>query len=124
MKWSRIRVKDALKELPVGTYESIVSQTRANYLARWMERTVEIGKPCESASDIDYSDPYIHIEWLLCDLNNLRWAKSKKERNRARWYAQLTTEEIAVFDAEYKDALLKKSFRKEVSEEVAKQKKG
>lgn len=32
------------------------AQVRVKYHDRWMERTREIGKPCDTPDDIDYSD--------------------------------------------------------------------
>ena len=114
---------DRIKDAPVEMYDRIVAQTRMRYYPRWLERMAEIGKPTDNPADLDLTDPYIHIEWLLCDLNNLHYAKSKKEKERAKWYAKLTPEETVVFDNEYKDDLLRNSLSAEAKAELKRQKK-
>ena len=116
-------VFEKVKSIPIGTYNKVIAQTRARWYDRWFERMAEIGKPTDNPYELDLTDPYIHIEWLLCDLNNLHFAKSKKEKERAKWYAQLTTEELAIYRAEYEPGICKgKSLSQEMKEELKRQK--
>lgn len=119
----KMKITDRMKNLPIETYNRIIAQNRAKWYPRWFERMAEIGKPTENPNELDLTDPYIHIEWLLCDLNNLHYAKSKKEKDRAKWYAQLTSEELDVYTREYEAGICKgKSLSQEMKEELKRQK--
>lgn len=93
-----IKIREMLGEKADDLHDRITAQARAKWLTRWAERTEEItGRPCESPDDIDYTDPYIHIEWLLCDPTNQARIQSKDPEARARFFDQLTAEELAVY---------------------------
>lgn len=64
-KWTRV------KEAPDELNDRIAAMTRSKYLDRWMGRMEELGRPCTDPSGIDYTDPQIHVEWLLCDPANI-----------------------------------------------------
>lgn len=116
-------IVEKIKGAPVETYNRMIAQVRAKWYDRWFERMAEIGKPTDNPYELDMSDPYIHIEWLLCDLNNLHYAKSKKEKERAKWYAQLTTEELDVYRREYEPDICKgKGLKQEIKEELERKK--
>lgn len=79
-------------------HDRITAQARAQWLPRWMAHTAEMtGRPCEDPDGIDYTLPHIHIEWLLCDPTNQARIQSKDPEARARFFDQLTAEEIAIY---------------------------
>ena len=43
-------------------HEKYVADIRAKWLGRWMEIC-----GVDNPDDIDYDNPYVHLEWLLCD---------------------------------------------------------
>lgn len=51
----------------------ILSQVRAKHLSRWMD-VCGVTDP----ADIDYENPFVKIEWLLCDPAWLHAIKSPK----------------------------------------------
>lgn len=55
-------VKEAFANKMEDTWATHAAQTRMKYLPRW-------AKLCgvEDYKDIDYSNPYVHLEWFLCD---------------------------------------------------------
>lgn len=55
----------------------ILTQVRSKYLARWMDVC-----GVDSPEDIDYDNPFVKIEWLLCDPGWLHAIKSKKGREQ------------------------------------------
>lgn len=53
----------------------ILTQVRAKHLSRWMEVC-----GVDSPDEIDYENPFVKIEWLLCDPAWLHAIKTKKGR--------------------------------------------
>ena len=45
-----------------GKHQQYTSQVRAKWLDRWMEIC-----GVDDPEKIDYDNPYVHLEWLLCD---------------------------------------------------------
>ena len=70
--------------------ERWASQARVKYLPRWIELSGG-----ESVDDIDYSNPYIHLEFLLCDPRNLSLISRGKHRDK--FLAKLTPEEKDIY---------------------------
>ena len=58
-----------------------------------MERTREIGRPCDSWKEIAFDDPEISLEWKLCDPANIVLIQST--RTRQKFIDGLTPEERA-----------------------------
>ena len=120
-------VRDRVGETVDGYQRSYIEQVREKWRDRWVEYTHEL-RPDYPQGEYDLSIPEIHIEWLLCDLYNLRLVKSK--RHRAEWYAKLTPEELDVwFNREDPDGarycdLEKGSFARAVRKETKEQKRG
>lgn len=67
-----------VKRAPTEINDRIAATNRAKFLDRWMGRMEELGRPCTSYEEIDYNDPQIHVEWLLCDPSNIVAFQSKK----------------------------------------------
>ena len=44
-------------------HDQYTAQTRAHWTERWMEIC-----GVQTPEEIDYDNPYVHLEWLLCDL--------------------------------------------------------
>lgn len=58
-------------------HEKVVFQVRANYLQRWCEIC-----GTDNPAEIDYNEPHVFIEHLLCDpvnMHKLRNAKTRQE---------------------------------------------
>lgn len=86
-----------VREAPERMVDKIANANRAKFLDRWMGRMAELGRPCSSALDIDYSDPQIHVEWLLCDPSNIVAVQSR--RLRRNFVKTLTPAEREYFDS-------------------------
>lgn len=80
-----------IKRAPEDAIGKVSAGVASRFLDRWMEMTRETGKPCEDPSQIDYDDPRIHVERLLCDPANIVRLQSK--RMRGKFLAELTPEE-------------------------------
>lgn len=91
---------EGIREAPVRTVDKIAAINRSKYLDRWMERMAELGRPCRSALDIDYSDPQIHLEWLMCDPSVIVAVQSK--RLRRNFVKTLTPAEREYFESDPK----------------------
>lgn len=66
---------DAVKTWKDDKLNTVLNRTRANYHARWMEVC-----GVDSVDKIDYDNPFVKIEWLLCDPGWLHAIKSEKGR--------------------------------------------
>ena len=55
----------------------VLSQVRFKHIDRWMDVC-----GVDSPEDIDYDNPFVKIEWLLCDPGWLHAIKSKKGRDQ------------------------------------------
>ena len=49
-------IKAKFKDKNQQIVDQMASATRLKYTDRWIERTRELGKPCDSWSEIDFSD--------------------------------------------------------------------
>lgn len=79
-------------------HDRITAEARAKWLSRWMEYTAEVtGRPCDNPDGIDYSNPRIHLEWLLCDPTNQARIQSKDPAIRAHFFDQLTSDELVIY---------------------------
>ena len=89
-------IRQRISDKALQVTDDMVAQIRAKHFPRWMELTTEFtGRECISPADIDYTEPHIHIEWLLCDPTYLSWVKKAKYRHK--WYELLTDEEVTVY---------------------------
>lgn len=83
MKKSKLKaIKDKFKDKNREIVDNMAAQTRLKYADRWIERTRELGKPCDSWTDIDWSDYQISLEWKLCDPANIMNLQDPKTRDR------------------------------------------
>lgn len=99
--------KAAIKDLPYRVKDTEVAQIRAHYLKDWME-ICKVDRP----EDIDYQNPHVHIQWLLCDPY---WQRAiKKPKGKAEFLEQLTEEEQVIYATEGYDALENAKITKEV----------
>ena len=86
---------ERIRQAPEDTNDKIAATTRAKYADRWIERTREIGKECNSWAEIDFNDPQISLEWKLCDPANIMMVQSKKLR--PQFLKTLSPEELEYF---------------------------
>lgn len=87
-KWQT--TKEVLKDLPYRVKDTEVAQIRAHYLNDWMEIC-----GVTRVEDIDYDNPHVHIQWLLCDPY---WQRAiKKPKGKAEFFEQLTEEERVIY---------------------------
>lgn len=66
---------DAVKNWKDDKLDSVLNRTRANYHAQWMEVC-----GVDTVDEIDYENPFVKIEWLLCDPGWLHAIKSEQGR--------------------------------------------
>lgn len=50
------KIRQAIRATKEQKRQQSAAEVRLKYVDRWMERTREIGRPCEDASQIDYGD--------------------------------------------------------------------
>lgn len=82
--------KDIAKDIPGNVHDKEVAMIRAKYLNGWME-ICGVTRP----EDIDYGNPHVHIQWLLCDPY---WQRAiKNDRGRAEFLSKLTDEEREIY---------------------------
>ena len=86
---------ERIKAAPEETTDAMAAATRAKYADRWIARTREIGKECNSWEEIDFNDPQISLEWKLCDPANIVLVQSK--RTRQKFLDSLSPDELAYF---------------------------
>lgn len=88
-EWMK-RMKQAFGDWGDDQKEKIAMQARAKFMPRWME---ECG--VTDWHDIDYKNPQIHLEWILCDPAVLK--DLQNEGGRDRLFQMLTEEEQDVY---------------------------
>lgn len=93
------RVKKKITEFKKGGSDKIADahdrvsfNVRAKYLERWMEIS-----GADSPEGIDYNEPHIAIEFLLCDPVNLKLIRSKNIKDRQRVYDLMTSEQLDIY---------------------------
>ena len=106
------RAKAAFHDIDDAKNQEIANRTRAKFMPRWME---ECG--VTDWHDIDYSNPQIHLEFILCDPTVLK--DLQNEGGRDRLFQMLTDEEKDVYlnktdehGAKYTDLEGKQGFTK------------
>lgn len=68
-------------------HDEVNYRVRAKYINRWMELS-GVDRP----EEIDYNEPHVAIEWLLCDPVNLKLIRSRNPKDRQRVYDLMTPE--------------------------------
>lgn len=68
---------DAVRQWKNDKIDYTLYQIRQKYHSRWMEVSGAL-----TIDDIDYSNPFVKIEWLLCDPGWLHAIKSKRGREK------------------------------------------
>lgn len=106
------RAKEMFHDIDDAKNLEIANRTRAKFMPRWME---ECG--VDDWHDIDYTNPQIHLEFILCDPAILK--DLQKEGGRDRLFLMLTDEEKDVYlnktddkGAKYTDLEGKQGFTK------------
>jgi len=84
------RAKEMFHDIDDAKNQEIANRTRAKFMPRWME---ECG--VEDWHDIDYKNPQIHLEFILCDPAILK--DLQNEGGRDRLFQMLTEEEKDVY---------------------------
>lgn len=117
-EWMK-RMREAFGDWGDDQREKIAMQARTKFMPRWME---ECG--VDDWHDIDYKNPQIHLEWILCDPVILR--DLQNEGGRDRLFQMLTEEEKDVYlnmtdekgakytDLEGKKGMTKKNIMKSI----------
>ena len=117
-EWMK-RMKEAFGDWGEDQREKVAMQARLKFMPRWME---ECG--VDDWHDIDYTNPQIHLEWILCDPGILR--ELTREGGRDKLFEMLTEEEKDVYlnktdekgahyyDLEGKKGMTKKNIMKSV----------
>lgn len=103
----KAKFKDKNREI----VDTMASQTRLKYADRWIERTRELGKPCDSWSEIDFSDYQISLEWKLCDPANIMNLQDPKTRDRFLATLSDAEREYLFSDPDAYNAFLKDKWR-------------
>lgn len=70
--------------------DTVTMKTREKYLERWME-VCGVSDPMQ----IDYENPFVKIEWWLCDFRILN--SIKKEKGRQEFYKLIGEEATQVY---------------------------
>ena len=94
MKGAKIyyqRAKQFLGEMMDGQHEKEVAMVRQKMQPRWAE-----AQNC-TIEEIDYSDPFVSVEWKLCDMGVERTLRSGTDEERARILSTWTPEELDVY---------------------------
>ena len=87
------KVKDfqnSSKEKIDMQHEKVVYQVRQNYIVRWCEIC-----GTDNPAEIDYNEPHVFIEHLLCDPVNLHKLRDKKTRHEI--YEMMPPEVLDVY---------------------------
>ena len=91
----RLKAK-AIKEWERGKVEKmhddVSFSVRAKYLAQWCEYC-----GVDNPNDIDYNEPHVAIEYLLCDPVNIKLIRSKKQDDKQLVYSQMTEEMLDIY---------------------------
>ena len=91
----RLKIK-AMKEMGRDRidrmHDDVSFQVRAKYLGQWCEYC-----GVDNPNDIDYNEPHVAIEWLLCDPVNIKLIRSKKKEDKQIVYDQMTPEMLEIY---------------------------
>ena len=56
-------VKDQIDLYLDAHYDELTAKVRQKWFPRWMQIT-----GASTPEDIDFDNPYVHLEWILCDM--------------------------------------------------------
>lgn len=109
-----MKVKQKIKDKSRETVDRMAALTRLKYQDRWIQRTRELGKPCDKWDEIDFSDYQISLEWKLCDPANIMNLQDPK--TRPAFLASLTDaeREYLFSDQDAYNAFLKDNWKRAV----------
>lgn len=85
------QAKQYLSEMMDGQHEKEVAMIRQRMQPRWAE-----AQNCK-IEEIDYSDPFVSVEWKLCDMGVEKTLRTGTDEERARILSTWTTEELDVY---------------------------
>lgn len=103
------KVRKYIGEMEQGLHEKELSLMRMKMQPRWAE-----AQGC-SIEQIDYSDPYVSLEWKLVDPAVRRTLKSGTDKERAEIMSTWTEEELALYynaNGQYNDT----SYQKQIED--------
>lgn len=80
--------KDKLNDMN----DQVAFQVRAKFLDQWCEYC-----GVEDPKDIDYNEPHVAIEYLLCDPVNIKLIRSKNPADKMLVYSQFTEEMMNIY---------------------------
>lgn len=91
----RLKAK-ALKQWERGKidkmHDDVSFNIRARYLGQWCEYC-----GVDNPNDIDYNEPHVAIEYLLCDPVNIKLIRSKNKDDKQLVYSQMTEEMLYIY---------------------------
>lgn len=73
-------------------HDDVSFRVRANYLSQWCEYC-----GVQNPQDIDYNEPHVAIEYLLCDPVNIKLLRSKNDADKQLVYSQMTEEMLFIY---------------------------
>lgn len=85
------QARQYLGEMMDGQHEKEVAMIRQRMQPRWAE-----AQNCK-IEEIDYSDPFVSVEWKLCDMGVEKTLRTGTDEERARILSTWTTEELDVY---------------------------
>lgn len=80
--------KDKIDDL----HDNVSLQVRAKFLDDWCEIC-----GVDDPKDIDYNEPHVAIEFLLCDPVNIKLLRSKRIEDKQMVYSQMTEEMLNIY---------------------------
>lgn len=80
--------KDKLNQMN----DNVTIQVRAKFMDAWMDYC-----GVDDPMDIDYNEPHVAIEFLLCDPVNIKLIRSKKMEDKQKVYDQFTDEMMWIY---------------------------
>lgn len=80
--------KDKLRDMN----DNVTVQVRSRFLDQWCE-ICGVTDPM----DIDYNEPHVAIEYLLCDPVNIKLLRSKNQDDKQLVYSQMTDEMLYIY---------------------------
>lgn len=80
--------KDKLNDMN----DNVAFQVRAKFLEQWCDYC-----GVTDPNDIDYNEPHVAIEYLLCDPVNIKMIRSKNPDDKAKVYCQFTEEMLFIY---------------------------
>lgn len=93
-KLKKLKVRNLLSELKDDALDKSAMEIRKKWIPKWME---DCG--VDDPAKIDYTNPYIRLEWMLCDPYYL--LPIGRESDKSRLWPMLTDDEKEIYDAHY-----------------------